>query len=406
MKAVICGAGIAGLALAQRLDSIGWDVVVVELADGPRTQGYMIDFFGLGYEAAEKMGVLPRLRELGYQVEAATYVDSDGRRRGSMDYQQFASVVDGRLLSVMRPDLELALREQVAHRVDLRFGRGIAEIDNRSDGVRVELTDGSTVEADLLVGADGIHSTVRRLVFGEEARYLRYLGLHTAAYTFHDPEIHQRIDGTFWLTDTPHRMVGLYGLRDGRTAVFTVHRAADPTLPSDPRAAVREAYGSLGWLVPRVLELCPDSHQIYYDQVAQIELPSWSRGRVTLIGDACQAVSLLAGQGASLAIAGAYVLASHLAHADTVEDALASYQRSWQPVVVDKQQTGRRGIEWFLPSTQRRLWLRRVALKVMTLPGLDRYLGGALVGKVRVPIDDLAADPQTLREAGAPRQDT
>ncbi|MGH3645990.1 MAG: FAD-dependent monooxygenase, partial [Micromonosporaceae bacterium] len=240
-------------------------------------------------------------------------------------------------------------------------------------------------------------------VFGEEAPYLRYLGLQTAAYTFRDPEIHRQLGDAFWLTDSAQRMMGLYGLRDGRVATFTVHRTDDPALPADPRATVRETYKSLGWLVPRALEHCPEPDQIYYDQVAQIEIPSWSRGRVVLIGDACQAVSLLAGQGASLAIAGAYVLAAQLAYADTVGDALASYQRVWQPVVIDKQQTGRSGIEWFLPSTRSRIRLRRIMLKLAAIPGLDRYVGGAIVGKVKLSIDELAAGRQALREATSPQ---
>ncbi|MCA1677301.1 MAG: FAD-dependent monooxygenase, partial [Actinobacteria bacterium] len=240
MRAVICGAGIAGLALAQRLASDGWDVTVVEAAPGPRTQGYMIDFFGLGYEAAEKMGVLPRLKELGYQVRELKYVDEAGRRRAGMDYDRFARVVDGRLLSIMRPDLELALREQVANTVEIRFGCAVTEIENSSERVRTVLTDGSELDADLLIGADGIHSAVRRMVFGDEKQFFRYLGLHTAAYTFDDPAIHEKLDNSFCLTDSTQKMMGLYGLRNGRVAAFTVHRSPDPALPAEVRRTVRD----------------------------------------------------------------------------------------------------------------------------------------------------------------------
>ncbi|MGH3948276.1 MAG: FAD-dependent monooxygenase [Pseudonocardiaceae bacterium] len=392
MRAVICGAGIVGLALAQRLTSHGWDVAVVEQASGPRTQGYMIDFFGLGYEAAEKMGVLPRLKELGYQVAELKYIDAAGRRCAGMHYDRFARVVDGRLLSIMRPDLELALREQVMDTVDVRFGCSVTGIENSSEGVRVTLTDGSVLDADLLVGADGIHSTVRRMVFGDEERFIRYLGLHTAAFTFEDPAVYQQIGDSFCLTDTTGKMMGFYGLRDGRVAVFTVHQEPDPTLPDDARTAVQDAYASLGWVAPAALEECPEPADIYYDQVAQVEVPQWSRGRVTLAGDACQAVSLLAGQGASLAVAGAYLLAEHLANTESVDEALARYQEQWQPIVTVKQEAGRRGIEWFLPSTTTRLWMRRIVLNLSAVRGLDRYFGSALVGKTRVSIDDLSGD--------------
>ena len=151
----------------------------------------MLDFIGPGYDAAEAMGVLPRLKRLAYRIEGVAYVDRHGRRRARLDYTQFARLLNGRLLSIMRPDLEAALREDVTDRVDLRFGCGVADIDNSPTGVSVTLTDGARVDADLLVGADGIHSTVRRLVFGPEEQFFRYLGFHAAAYIFDDPEIHR-----------------------------------------------------------------------------------------------------------------------------------------------------------------------------------------------------------------------
>lgn len=393
MKAIICGAGIAGLSLAQRLTTLGWDVVVIEKSPGPRSQGYMMDFFGSGYDAAEAMGVLPRMKELGYEFEEVSYVDGSGRRRAGLDYAHFRRLMDGRLLTIMRPDLELALREQVRDDVDLRFGSSITQIENSPDGVHVTLTDGTSLDADLLVGADGIHSTVRRMVFGPEEQFFRYLGFHTAAYHFDDPQIYQQVKDSFCLTDTTGRQMGLYGLRDGRIAVFTVHRITDPTRPEDAQAAVRQAYSSLGWVVPQALAKCPESSEVYYDQVAQIDIPQWSRGRVTLLGDACQAVSLLAGQGASLAIAGAYVLGEQLASVDSENSlaaALARYQEQWQPVIAEKQQVARRGVEWFLPSSSLRLWLRRIVLKLMSLPGLDRYFGTALVGKSNATIEELS----------------
>lgn len=396
MKAVISGAGIAGLSLAQRLTTLGWDVVLVEKSPGPRSQGYMIDFFGIGYEAAEAMGVLPRMKKLGYRIADVSYVDHSGRRRAGVNYARFEQAINGRLLSIMRPDLELALREQVVGEAELRFDSGITEIENSADGVRVTLDDGAVLDADLLVGADGIHSTVRRMVFGPEERYFRYLGFHTAAYTFDEPSIHQRVRDRFCLTDTVGRQMGFYGLRDGRVATFTVHRTTDPTLPDDARSAVHRAYSDLGWVVPHALEQCPESSEVYYDQVAQIEVPQWSRGRVVLLGDACQAVSLLAGQGASLAVAGAYVLGGQLASADSIDTALTRYQRLWQPVVVEKQRVGRRGAEWFLPSSRLRLWLRRIVLKLANLPVLDRYFATALVGKSTATVEQLSGRSHSI----------
>jgi 2-polyprenyl-6-methoxyphenol hydroxylase-like FAD-dependent oxidoreductase len=293
----------------------------------------------------------------------------------------------------MRPDLEFALRERLSLAVGLRFGVGPARIDPSLYGVHVTLTDGSTLDADLLVGADGLHSTVRSMVFGEEQRCVRYLGHHTAAFTFDDPHVHEELGDRFCLTDTAERQMGLYGLRDGKVAVFTVHRSADPRRPEDSRAALYREYGSLGWLVPRALAGCPPSSRIYYDQVAQTDLPSWSRGRVVLVGDACQAVSLLSGQGASLAIAGAYVLADQLAGTRRIEDALHGYERLWRPVIRDRQRAARRTARWFVPESARKLRVRRAALRFAGLPGANRLAGTSLAGKQRPALRQLAAVP-------------
>ncbi|WP_329533154.1 FAD-dependent monooxygenase [Streptomyces sp. NBC_01450] len=394
MRAVICGAGIAGLALAGRLhNTLGWEVVVLEKAPRPRTGGYMIDFFGPGYDAAEAMGVLPWLEELSYPVSGAAFVDDHGRCRARLGYDRFARSLNGRLLSIMRPDLELALREWLSLAVGLRFGVGPEHIDASAHGVRVTLTDGSSLHADLLVGADGIHSTVRSLAFGEERRYVRHLGYHTAAFTFDDPEVHAELGDRFCLTDTVGGQMGLYALRDGRVAAFAVHRAADPRLPGGTRVALHREYGALGWLAPRALAGCPSSPGLYYDQVAQTDLPSWSRGRVVLIGDACHAVSLLAAQGASLAIGGAYVLADQLAGSRSIEGALAGYERLWRPVVTRRQRAARRTARWFVPASPRQLRLRRLALRLADQPGTGRIAGIALTGRQRPYLRQLAAVP-------------
>ncbi len=352
MNVVICGAGIAGLTLANRISTFGGDVTLLERAPAPRSQGYMIDFFGPGYDAADAMGLLPAIGEVAYPVDEVGLVDEHGRRRAGVPYAQFAKAVQGRLRSVMRADLEHVLRHNLPKNVDVRFGTTLVGVADHGDAVLLTLDDGAQLEADLLVGADGVHSTVRRMVFGAESEFLRYMGFHTAAYIFDSPHIRAEIGNRFVLSDTVGRQMGFYALRDGRVAAFAVHRALDATLPDDARAAVRVSYRSIGWLVPEALEQCPASEDIYYDQVAQIEMPSWRKGRVALVGDACFAVSLLAGQGASLAVAGAYLLADQLHRAPTVDRALAEYERLWRPVAEEKQMTGRGAARWFLPESR------------------------------------------------------
>jgi 2-polyprenyl-6-methoxyphenol hydroxylase-like FAD-dependent oxidoreductase len=396
MNVIICGAGIAGLALAQRLDAHRAQVTVLEKAPGPRAGGYMIDFFGPGYDAAEAMGVLPRILELGYHVEELAYCDdASGRRRAGLRFDRLTAASGGRVISVMRPDLERALREHVPGRVQVRYGTTVTAVDNRGDGVTVTLPDGSSMTADLLVGCDGVHSIVRTLAFGPEHDYLRYQGFHTAAFSFDDPVVHAQVGGRFCMTDTLHRAMGFYGLRDGRVAVFAVHPSPDPALPADPCAELRRGYHDLGWIVPRALAACPPADQVYYDLVAQVVLPGWSRGRVALLGDAAYAVSLLAGQGAALAVAGAYVLAEQLARAASTEAALAGYEQALRPVVSARQKTARSTARWFVPGARWQLQVRHAAVALTALPFADRIVAGALIGKPAALIAD-AGHPERV----------
>jgi 2-polyprenyl-6-methoxyphenol hydroxylase-like FAD-dependent oxidoreductase len=388
MRALICGAGIAGLALANRLHYHGWDVHLVDHAPGPRPQGYMIDFSGPGYEALTAMGLRDRLHEAASPVKEFRYIDARGRTTVGVDYALFAKALNGELVSIMRPALERMLRESLHDAVDLRYRTTV----DRIDPDRAHLSDGTEVEADLIVGADGVHSRVRSLVLGPEADHLRYLGMHTGAFVFTDPDVFAQVRGRFMLTETLNRQMGLYGLTDDRVAVFTVHRTPDPDLPDDPRDALRRHYTGLGDLAQRALDQCPDPDQVYYDQVAQTHPPRWGDGRTVLIGDAAAAVSLIAGQGASLGIAGAYVLAERLQHASTVAEGIADYERRWRPVASDVQRAARDRItEWFLPRTPARLLLRRWGFRAMHLPGLDRLLVGPLFPKSHRTVAELAA---------------
>ncbi|MCB9994677.1 MAG: FAD-dependent monooxygenase [Hyphomicrobiaceae bacterium] len=373
MKALIVGAGIAGLAASKFLTDIGWEVTIVEKARGPRTSGYMIDFAGSGYDAVERAGLLPRFIAKHHQIDAVEYVDTKGHTRSIIDYKLTRETMRGRLLALLRGDIEQILLDAQSKAVDIRYSMSVDEITDHGDSVEAVLTDGSRVTADLLIGADGIHSHVRGLVFGREENYLRYLGYHVSAFMFEDPAISADLRGGFKILTVPDRQFALYALDDGRLATFDAHKDASRERPAKPAARLREVYGDLGWHLPSVLDHADHCDDIYYDWIAQIEMDQWHKGRVVLVGDSAYAVSLLAGQGASMAIGGAFVLAQLLAKMP-VPEALASFETRLHKEVLEKQASGRRTANWFVPPTEFHNKVRDVFLNATRLPGLSWLL--------------------------------
>ncbi|GAA3728015.1 2-polyprenyl-6-methoxyphenol hydroxylase-like FAD-dependent oxidoreductase [Spinactinospora alkalitolerans] len=376
MKALVCGAGIAGFALAWHLERSGWDVELVERAPAFRTGGYVIDFFGPGLEAADRMGLRPRLEEVRYPFSALSHVDRDGRETSRLEMpDDFVQVV-----SLLRGDLARTVRDDV--RAPVRYGTSVEEVEQTDGGVGVLLTDGTRREVDLLVGADGVHSRIRALVFGAEQRFLRYLGYHVAAYLFTDAGLNRTIGMRYRALSVPGKTAGAYALRDNGVATLLLHREPDPAPPEDPAAALRRRYADLGWVLPELLSHCPQPPELYYDQVTQVEMEQWSRGRVVLLGDACQAVSLFAGHGASMAMAAAWVLADELGEAGAglsgaggdLPGALARYQRRMRPAIADTQRFGRKSVRWMAPSSRWRITARDWMMRLAALPGVDRLL--------------------------------
>lgn len=367
MRVLIVGAGLAGLTLALCLERNGHNAIVVERSPSLRGAGYMIDFFGSGYDAAERLGLLQELEVIHYPIGRLSFLMRDGSTRFHVSYETMRQLLGGRHFNFMRGDLERVLFDSLG-RTQVRFGSTIESFAQQDDGIEVMLSDGSKERADLLVGADGIHSKVRSLAFGEEKLFVRPLGYRTAAFVFDDPDMQAEVGDAFATLTVPGRQVALYPIRGGNVATFWVHKsdAAIPDASAEAAAReLREVYGGLGWLIPRVLNRGDEAKTVYFDTVAQVVMPKWSVGRVVLLGDACQCVSLLAGQGASMAVGGAYVLAEEVERSRTdMPTALARYEQRLRPAILKKQKAGRKIARWFVPEGRVRLAVRDAVMKM------------------------------------------
>ena len=347
----------------------------------------MIDFFGSGYEVAKRMKLAPRLDAARYPVTEATWINKVGKTVARLDVSQIAALLNGEYVSLMRGDLEHVLFESLPDSVKILFGTTIKEFATSKDDVSVELSNGQIARADLLVGADGIHSTVRKSLFGMEQRFFRYLGYHTAAFIFENPALAASLNNEFKMLSVPGRQVGFYPLRGGRVASFFVHCARSMTLPHNKVAELRRVYSDLGWLINEALDAAEQLPSIYYDQVAQIDMSHWTKGRVALIGDASMAVSLLAGQGASMGMASAYILAEELRRQTSVEQALQRYEKRLKTPIKQKQREGRQTANWIVPPTRFHIFVRNTLMSLARIPGGGRILAKMFLSGARSVIN-------------------
>ncbi|MDR3664468.1 MAG: FAD-binding domain [Mycobacterium sp.] len=372
MKIAIVGAGIAGTTAAFWLHRSGFEVTLIEKASQLRDGGYVIDFWGVGYDVAEKMGLTAAMRAAGYDIEQVRLVDQDGARVGGFSTRALRRMTSGRFTSLPRSELARMIFNAVDGQVCTKFGARVVGIDQTDDSVKVRLHTGRSRSFDLVIGADGTHSAVRRAAFGPDDRFETDLGYRVAAFevTGYRPR-----DELVYLTHSgPGRMISRFAMRGDRTlflTVFTADRLPGPSPRStrDVKHALWQVLGTAGWECPQILEALEHAEDVYFDRMSQIVMDHWSSGRVALIGDAASAVSLLAGEGTGLAMAQAYVLAGELNRADSdYHRAFESQEHLLRGFIDGKQASARRFAAAFAPTTALGVWVRNQATKLLAMP--------------------------------------
>ncbi len=375
MRVLISGGGIAGLTLAYWLHRYGFEPVVIEQAGAIRRDGYAIDFFGTGYDVAERMGLIDRLQTQHVPLAYVAYVNGSGRPIARLDISLMRKVMRGRYLALMHWTLEETLYEAIAGDVAVRFGRSLVAVKNGPEAVTVTYDDGTEETFDLLIGADGTHSNTRRLVFGPEEHFCRYLGYHVACYALPD----RYGVGHAWKNYTePGRLVGAYSSNhEGEIITLFLYSSADYGHISHEQRLprLREIFAGMGWITPRLLEDAPDPEAIFLDTVTQIQMPTWYKGRVALVGDACGCPTLISGQGASIAMGGAYVLAKALHEAADYQEAFHTYELLVQPYVKERQKNARDFAKSFVPQSRLGILTQQMLMRLV--------LRGACIGLLR-----------------------
>jgi 2-polyprenyl-6-methoxyphenol hydroxylase-like FAD-dependent oxidoreductase len=381
LRVAISGAGVAGPTLAHWLLRCGHQPTLIELAPAFRTGGYVIDFWGVGYRVAQRMGIEPAVREAGYHVRRLDAVDDQGRVRASLHTQAFEHLTGGRYTSVPRGDLAAAVYATVDGRCETLFGDSITAIDARDDGVDVALRGGGSRAFDLVIGADGLHSNVRHLAFGPDAGHEHYLGCRVAACVV---DGYRPRDELVYVThNAPGRQVGRFTLRGDRTLFLFVFRSAatvDPGSLAARKAVLRREFADARWECPRILDAMEQVDDLYFDVVSQVRMDRWSRGRVALIGDAAACISLLGGEGTGLAMTGAYVLAGELQRAGgDYGQAFAAYEARLRPLIARKQKGALGLVGFFAARTSLGIWLRDLGIRAMNQPWLSGLIASRSV---------------------------
>ncbi|HET6658824.1 MAG TPA: FAD-dependent monooxygenase [Rubrobacter sp.] len=378
---LISGASIAGLALAYWLRQYGFNPTVVEQAPAPREGGYAVDLRGAAREAAERMGIMADVRRAHVGTHGLSYVNGANKPVASMSSDLLGDS-GGAIaeIEILRGDLIRILYAAAGDDVEYIFEDSISSISQGEEGVGVTFQRGEPRHFDLMVGADGLHSNVRALAFGDELEFVRDLGAHVSIFTTPN---HLDLDGWELMYSTPGKTAAMYPARHNTEAKAMFFFASDP-FPYDrhdiggQKKILAEAFAGGGWEVPRLLEAMWGASDFYFDTVSQVHMDRWSSGQAVLVGDAAYCPSPMAGVGTSLALVGAYVLAGELkAAGGDHRRAFVRYEEEMREYVEQGQKLAKGNATGLIPRSRLQIRIRNQVIRMLPyLPWRGLIAGG------------------------------
>ncbi len=373
---LISGAGIAGPALAAALGRRGFGCTIVERAPALRVGGQAVDFRGpVHRQVLDRMELWGALSEQRTTPTDLVMLDQKGARVATLP-----AVMTAGDLEIVRGDLCRILHERTRETTDYRFGDFITAIDDGPNGARVSFASGRAETFDIVVGADGLHSGVRALVFGDERQFLRHHGYRIASFAV-PPSLGDQ-DESF-VYSIPGRGASLGAGR--ALLVFAAEpMGADRRDEAAQKRAVRQAFAGMGWKVPAILDALDGATDLYVDDIATVSIDRYARGRVVLLGDAAYG-GTLGGQGSSLGIVGAHILAGELAGDVPISHAFSRYEEAMRPYATRCQKGAANAGMFFAPKTRIGLAIRNLMYAALT----SRWLSSTFERMVKAAATDL-----------------
>jgi 2-polyprenyl-6-methoxyphenol hydroxylase-like FAD-dependent oxidoreductase len=384
LEVLISGAGIGGCTLAHWLTRNGLSVTVVERSGALRSSGSPVDVRGPAVDVAERMNIATRLREASIRLKGMTLLDSGGRRVARVNIAGLRSSIVPKDMELARGDLARILYEASANDADYIFRDSIKALIPDEMGVDVAFEHSRPRRFDFVIGADGLHSIVRRLAFGADPEFVRHAGLYAATIPLPGCDG----EGEMFVLNTPGKLAALHPCQGVPLAYFIFWHPEIPEFDytdlDQHKRILERTFAGIGWRVPEFLDAVRVAHDMYFDSVARVDVAKWARGRIALLGDASSCVSLF-GDGSTLAIAGAYELAKALKESPTdPQGAFGRYQAVHSKLVASKQKNLISTAARIVPRTPTGLWLS-TRLFWRTIGGLGTVvrLGRKLRGILR-----------------------